>query len=144
MTEEKQLFLDDDPRTLYVQTWGGTNTTARALKSIEEKYKGTDQWEAIQQKIYDKLVLYIILDQDESYADYIQVSWPELKVINDRSNFWHFAYAWQLHSDELNDTLKADWCYENLVNNKGPLMDNYALMGDGKIIEDKEQEVDWL
>ncbi len=131
----EQLFLDDDPRTLYVQTWGGTNTTARALKSIEEKYKGTDQWEAIQQKIYDKLVLYIILDQDESYADYIQVSWPELKVINDRSNFWHFAYAWQLHSDELNDTLKADWCYENLVNNKGPLMDNYALMGDGKIIE---------
>ena len=62
----KNLFLDDDPRTLYVQTWGGTNTTARALKSIEEEYKDTDQWEEIQQKINDKLVLYIILDQDDS------------------------------------------------------------------------------
>jgi hypothetical protein len=40
----KELFLDDDPRTLWVQTWGGTNTTARALKSIEEEYKDTDQW----------------------------------------------------------------------------------------------------
>ena len=129
------LFLDDDTQPLYVQTWGGTNTTARALKTIEEKYKDTDEWETIQQKIYDKLVLYIILNQDDSYADYIAVNWPELKIINDRSNFWHFAYAWQFHSDELNTTLKADWCYENLVKDKGPLMENYALMGDGKHLE---------
>ncbi len=131
----EELFLDDDERTLYVQTWGGTNTTARALKSIEEKYKDTDEWEEIQKKINDKLVLYIILDQDESYGDYIAKNWPDLEIINDRSNFWHFAYAWQLHTDELNTTLKADWCYENLVKDKGPLMENYALMGDGKIIE---------
>lgn len=32
----EELILDDDPRTLYIQTWGGTNTTARALKSIQE------------------------------------------------------------------------------------------------------------
>lgn len=131
----EELFLDDDDRKLYVQTWGGTNTTARALKSIEEKYKDTDEWESIQKKINDKLVLYIILDQDETYDDYIAKNWPDIETINDRSNFWHFAYAWQFHSDELNDTLKGDWCYENLVNNKGPLMENYALMGDGKTIE---------
>ena len=131
----KELFLDDDPRTLYVQTWGGTNTTARALKSIEEEYKDTDQWRKIQDKINQKLVIYIILDQDESYGDYIAQSWPDLYIINDRSNFWHFAYAWQFHSDELNNTLKADWCFPNLVDEKGPLMDYYALMGDGKIIE---------
>ena len=131
----KELFLDDDPRTLYVQTWGGTNTTARALKSIEEEYKDTDQWEEIQDKINQKLVIYIILDQDESYGDYIAQNWPDLYIINDRSNFWHFAYAWQFHSDELNNTLKADWCFPNLVDEKGPLMDYYALMGDGKIIE---------
>ena len=47
----KELFLDDDPRTLYVQTWGGTNTTARALKSIEEEYSTADNWAEIQQKI---------------------------------------------------------------------------------------------
>lgn len=131
----EELFLDDDERKLYVQTWGGTNTTARALKSIEEKYKDTDEWEDIQKKVNDKLVLYIILDQDESYSNYIATNWPDLEIINDQSNFWHFAYAWQMHSDELNETLKADWCYENLVKDKGPLMENYALMGDGKIIE---------
>ena len=130
----KALFLDDDPRTLYVQTWGGTNTTARALKSIEEEYADTEQWAEIQDKINRKVVLYIILDQDESYGDYIAQSWPDLMIINDRSNFWHFAYAWQFHSDELNDTLKAAWNVENLLD-KGPLMDYYALMGDGKILE---------
>lgn len=62
----KELFLDDDDRELYVQTWGGTNTTARALKSIEEEYKDTDKWEEIQKKINEKVVLYIILDQDDS------------------------------------------------------------------------------
>ena len=130
----KALFLDDDPRTLYVQTWGGTNTTARALKSIEEEYADTEQWEAVRDKINGKVVLYIILDQDESYGDYIAQSWPGLTVINDRSNFWHFAYAWQFHSDELNDTLKAAWCFPNLADGKGPLMDYYALMGDGKML----------
>ena len=34
----KELFLQDSDSPLYVQTWGGTNTTARALKSIEEEY----------------------------------------------------------------------------------------------------------
>lgn len=131
----KELFLDDNSEPLYVQTWGGTNTTARALKSIEEEYKDSSDWEAIQQKIYDKLVLYIILDQDESYGEYIAKNWPEIKVVNDRSNFWHFAYAWQFHSDELNSKLKADWTYENLVKDKGPLMENYALMGDGRILD---------
>ena len=138
----KDLFLDDDERTLYVQTWGGTNTTARALKSIEEEYKDTDEWESIQQKINDKLVLYIILDQDESYSDYIAKSWPDITILNDVSNFWHFAYAWQYHSDELNTTLHADWTYKNLIASGSPLMEYYALMGDGKTVEgelDEEQ-----
>ncbi len=65
-----------------------------------------------------------------------------MTVINDTSNFWHFAYAWQFHSDELNSTLKADWQLENMLTDKGPLMALYASMGDGKIIEgelDEEQ-----
>ncbi|MBP3870348.1 MAG: DUF1593 domain-containing protein [Faecalicoccus sp.] len=131
----EQLFLDEDPRTLYVQTWGGTNTTARALKSIEEKWKDTDKWDVIQSKINEKVVIYIILDQDASYQDYIAVHWPDIKVINDTSNFWHFAYAWQFHSDEMNRTLKGDWCYKNLVDNDSALMSHYALMGDGKMVE---------
>ena len=145
----KELFLDDDPRTLWVQTWGGTNTTARALKSIQEEYEGTDEWEAIQQKIYDKLAIYIILDQDETYGDYIAKEWPDLYILNDVCNFWHFAYAWQYHPDELNATLHADWQQENVVGKggtgKGALMDLYAVMGDGKTIdgEDDAEQRGW-
>ena len=138
----KELFLDDDPRTLYVQTWGGTNTTARALRSIEQEHAGTRAWPAIQQKIYDKLVVYIILDQDENYGSYIAQAWPDLKVLNDVSNFWHFAYAWQLHADELNTTLHASWQRANIAGAHDPLMARYALMGDGKTVKgelDNEQ-----
>ena len=34
----KAKLLDDDMTPLYLQVWGGTNTIARALKSIEEEY----------------------------------------------------------------------------------------------------------
>lgn len=129
----KQLFLDDDDRTLYVQTWGGTNTTARALKSIEEEYKDKPEWDDIRKKLEKKLFLYIILDQDDSYNNYIAKNWSNLTVVNDRCDFWHFAYAWKLHEDEVNTALKADWNQANLFN-KGALMDNYALMDDGKWI----------
>ncbi|MEW4370755.1 DUF1593 domain-containing protein [Paenibacillus kandeliae] len=130
-----KLFLDNDKRDLYVQTWGGTNTTARALKSIEEQYKGTDQWAAIQKKINDKLVLYIILDQDDSYNDYIAKSWPNIRIINDQSNFWHFAYAWKYHTEALNSKLHGMWNYQNIQHDHGPLLALYALMGDGKMID---------
>jgi len=130
----KELFLGEDESDLYVQTWGGTNTTARALKSIEEEYSKSDDWESIKSKVSEKLVLYIILDQDDSYSKYIAKNWPDIRIINDTSNFWHFAYAWKLHSEELNTKLTGDWHKDNIVGH-GPLMDMYALMGDGKMIE---------
>ncbi|MBM7641936.1 DUF1593 domain-containing protein [Streptococcus loxodontisalivarius] len=136
----KNLFLDEDDSTLFVQTWGGTNTTARALKSIEEEYKDTDQWDTIQQKIYDKLVLYIILDQDDSYKDYIAKSWPDLQIINDQSSFWYFAYLWQRNDAALTTTLQADWQKENILDNHGPLLDLYASMGDGNLIDGELEE----
>lgn len=136
----KKLFLDDDKRELYVQTWGGTNTTARALKSIEEQYGNTKEWASIQKKINDKLVIYIILDQDDSYSKYIAKKWPNLRIINDTSNFWHFAYAWKLHTDKVNSLLQGDWLYKNIQSNHGPLLSKYALMGDGKYIEGELEE----
>jgi hypothetical protein len=131
----KELFLDDKESDLYVQTWGGTNTTARALKSIQEEYENTAEWESIKKKVSDKLVLYIILDQDDSYSSYIAEQWPEIRIINDRSNFWHFAYAWKYHTDKVNSRLQGAWNAENIKYGHGSLMELYALMGDGNIIE---------
>lgn len=131
----KELFLDGDANPLYVQTWGGTNTTARALKSIEEEYSDTDEWEEIKQQVYDRVVLYIILDQDDSYSDYIQKSWPNLRVMKDTSNFWRFAYLWKMNNDEVNTHLQGEWNRENIQTNHGPLLDMYALMGDGNLLD---------
>lgn len=138
----KKLFLDDDNRKLYVQTWGGTNTTAKALKSIEEEYSNTDKWQDIQRKINDKVILYIILDQDDSYSKYIAKKWPNIRIINDRSNFWHFAYAWKYHTDKVNSLFQGSWLYPNIKLNHGELLDKYAVMGDGNYIKgelDEEQ-----
>jgi hypothetical protein len=131
----KELFLNEDESDLYVQTWGGTNTTARALKSVQEEYEGTEDWEEVKKAVSDKLILYIILDQDDSYGSYIAKEWPEIRIINDRSNFWHFAYAWKYHTDEVNSRLQGEWNYEHIKNGHGTLLDMYALMGDGNIIE---------
>ena len=39
----KSILLDDKPGPVFIQVWGGPNTAARALLSIEEEYKGTPQ-----------------------------------------------------------------------------------------------------
>ena len=52
----KKVILDGDDRPLYIQAWGGNNTTARALKSIQERYQGTRAWPRIVEKINRKVV----------------------------------------------------------------------------------------
>ncbi len=138
----KEILLDNDERTVYIQTWGGTNTTARALKSIEEQYKDTDQWDAIYKKVCDKAVIYIILSQDSTYSDYIQKSWPDIKAIHDQGTFWRFAYMWKSVPSELTTKLSGQWFSKNILRNHGPLLANYKTMGDGTILEgelDSEQ-----
>jgi hypothetical protein len=76
----RSLLLDRDPRPLYLQAWGGTNTIARALKSIEERYSGTPQWRPIQQAVSAKAVILASGFQDQTYANYIAVNWPRIRV----------------------------------------------------------------
>ena len=40
----KECIMDEREDLLFLQVWGGTNTIAAALRSIEEEYKDTDQW----------------------------------------------------------------------------------------------------
>ncbi|WP_030436977.1 DUF1593 domain-containing protein [Actinoplanes subtropicus] len=76
----RSLLLDRDPRPLYLQAWGGTNTIARAFKSIEERYSGTPQWHRIQQAVSAKAVILASGFQDETYANYIAPNWPQIRV----------------------------------------------------------------
>ena len=76
----KKLLLDNDRRPLYLQAGGGTNTIARALKSIQEQYSASPGWPDIKAKVTAKAVILASGFQDETYANYISVAWPLLKV----------------------------------------------------------------
>lgn len=91
ITEGSELIKDrilsnPDGEDLVLQVWGGANTVCRALKSIEEEYKDTDDWERIYNKISNEVFLWMITDQDRSSSTsgtgingYIKPNWPEIR-----------------------------------------------------------------
>ncbi|MEL6944684.1 MAG: DUF1593 domain-containing protein, partial [Bacteroidota bacterium] len=91
----KEKLLDDNDEPIYLQAWGGTNTIARALKSIEEGYKDSDEWEKIYKKVVDKAIIYTILDQDATYRKYISKNWKDINIYYNSNQFWCFAYPWK-------------------------------------------------
>lgn len=131
----KDILLDNVPGPVYLQIWGGTNTVARALKSIEEQYKGTPQWNAVYRKVSEKAMLYTVLDQDATYKKYVEPNWPEVKVMYNADQFWSFAYLWpRVVPAELKTYLQGEWFKENIKFNHGPLAEAYFLWGDGQVI----------
>lgn len=76
----KKLILDNDPRKLYLQAWGGTNTIARALKSISDEHSSSPSWNKTKAHISRKAVLLSSGFQDNTYAEYIAPNWPALRV----------------------------------------------------------------
>ncbi|WP_433380915.1 nucleoside hydrolase-like domain-containing protein [Actinoplanes sp. CA-142083] len=140
----RKTILDDDKGPLYIQSWGGLNTTARALKSIQDQYQGTRKWPALQRKISQKVVIYNILDQDATLNGYIKPNWPDLKIVDNQSQFWSFAYLWtrQVPAD-LQYALKAPYMEQNLLNNHGPLLQEYRTYRDGKPTPGDDQNNRW-
>lgn len=129
----RALLLDDNPAPLYLQVWGGTNTIARALKSIEESYRHTNQWEAVYRKVCEKAVIYAILDQDATYRKYIAPHWPDLKVYYNSSQFWCFAYPWKHAVPHLwHQYLQGPFMQEHIIQHHGPLLQKYYAYGDGQ------------
>ena len=132
----KQVLLDEKEGPVYVEIWGGTNTLARALKSIEEEYRGTSAWDEIYKKVSDKTFIYTILDQDATYTRYVAPTWPDIRVIYNSSQFWSFAYAWPMVvTDKLKTCMGGKWFAEHIKFNHGSLLENYYLWGDGSRIE---------
>ena len=135
----RDLLLDDDPRPLYLQIWGGTNTVARALLSIEEQYKGTAEWETVYRKVSDKAVLHIIQDQDGTYRTYVEPHWPEIRTVYNRLQFFGFAYLWNTAVPEpLRACLDGDWFREHILDGHGPLAAKYLTLGSGYDLHDPD------
>ena len=127
----KSLILDDKPGQLYITAWGGHSTIARALKSIQEQYENTTQWEAIKAKIYRKVVLLPSGDQDDTYANYIKPNWKGIEY-RQFSNGPNYGYGAQLRAiPEDAKLLTPSWMKENVLD-MGPLGSLYRVWGDGK------------
>ncbi|MGL1959210.1 MAG: DUF1593 domain-containing protein [Colwellia sp.] len=115
------LLNKNDPRPVWIQAWGGSNTISRALKIIKE-----DHPERVKE-VASKIRLFLIWEQDETYQEYIRPNWEHLNIpviISDQ--FDCIAYIW---SKVLPETVKpffeAKWMTENIVQEHGPLCDAY-------------------
>ncbi len=130
----KECLLDDDPRTLYIQAWGGANTFARALLSIEEEYKDTEDWETIYRKVSDKVVFISWGDQDNAYPDYISKNWSEISRLYCVTSGIGYNIS-NTTTVPYRKYFKADWLTENIKFGHGSLMSKYLLFGDGTYYE---------
>lgn len=134
----KQCLLDEDDRTLYLEAWGGANTVARALMSIEDEYKGTDDWDNVHKAVSDKAILISFGDQDTTYEDYIAKEWPDLE--HKYCVTAGYGYGMQnIAPLDVQDTFRGTWLKENIKFDHGALLEAYPLIGDG-IYYEGEQE----
>jgi hypothetical protein len=122
-----QVLLDDEPGPVYLQAWGGTNSIARALWKIQKEYP-----EQIE-KVSKKAIIYIILDQDKTFREYIQPNWPDLIVLGSFRQFATVAYSWQrIIPRDQHKFYDGKWMKENILQKHGPLCASYEAHKDGR------------
>jgi hypothetical protein len=138
----KNKLLDETSQPIYLQVWGGTNTIARALRSIEEQYKKTDRWNVIYKKVSSKAIIYAILDQDATYKKYVSIYWPDIKVYYNSHQFWCLAYPWKRAvNEQLHYLLEGKFMSEHIINDHGPLTKKYYSYGDGQKQEGDDEHI---
>ena len=122
----RKLLLDNDESPIYLHAWGGQSTIARALKSIEEQYQGTRQWDAIRAKVIRKAVIHPSGDQDNTYAKYIQPHWPEIRYRQQQGGLQLGYNAQSRVSEEDAAYFTAEWTQKN-ISSRGPLGASYRV-----------------
>lgn len=127
----KALILDNKPGPLFITAWGGQSTIARALKSIEEQYQFSTEWESLRKKISQKVILLPSGDQDDTYAIYIRPHWPEIEYRQFRQGP-NYGYGAQLRAKREDSVyLTPNWMAAH-VTTRGPFGKLYRVWGDGK------------
>ncbi|HDZ13467.1 MAG TPA: DUF1593 domain-containing protein [Pricia sp.] len=138
----KAKLLDGNLSPLYLQVWGGTNTIARALKSIENEFKTTERWKEVQEKVSSKAILFTIMDQDATYKNYIEKAWPKIRVYYNSQQFGALAYDWKKAVPEVwHSYFQGAFMGENIINDHGPLTKMYYSYGDGQKQDGDDEHV---
>jgi hypothetical protein len=125
----KVLLDESDDRPVWLQAWGGPNTIARALKTIEEKFPQRMAYVA------KKIRFYFIWEQDNTYQSYIRPRWGKfgiLTIISDQ--FLAMAYENQRRAipQEMERYFSAAWMNQNILQDRGPLVALYKAHEDGR------------
>ena len=135
MTEEtagsdlimKVLLDQTDDQPIWLQAWGGMNTVARALKTIEEEHPER------MAEVAKKARFFFIWEQDRTYQDYIRPHWGKYEIptiISDQ--FEAIAYRWkQAQPKEMQRFFEGAWMKANILENHGPLCSLYKAMENG-------------
>ena len=123
-----EVLLDNtDKRPVWIQAWGGTNTIARALKTIEETYPER------MAEVADKMRLFLIWEQDSTYQAYIRPHWKKYNIktiISDQ--FEAIAYRWKMvQPDYMQKYYEGAWMKENILQNHGALCGSYKAHDNG-------------
>lgn len=130
----KNALLSDDPRPLWLVTGGGTNTICAALSQLAQQYQNSPRWTAIRKHVIANTHVYIILNQDNTFGDYLKVNWPDLDVVLNRNQFWTLAYPWKLFTTPKEQTYMEAPFEARIA--RGPLLGAYPLASDGSFNSD--------
>ena len=113
-----EVLLDEtDPRPIWIQAWGGINTIARALKTIEEEHPER------MAEVATKIRFFFIWEQDNTYQSYVRPHWGKYNIptiISDQ--FIALFYHWKKYVPaEEQAYLAGSWMKPNILENHGPL-----------------------
>ncbi len=128
----RSLMLDNIPGPLFISAQGGASTIARALKSIQEKYENTAEWDNLKKKISAKVILLLSGDQDDTYKNYIKPNWPDIGNWELRGGVMGLAYNAQANTNKDDAVFYTPGWMERNITDQGPLGDIYRVWGDGK------------
>lgn len=123
-----RILLDEsDNRPVWIQAWGGTNTIARALKSIEEKYPEKMAYVA------QKIRFFLIWEQDDTYQTYIRPHWGKYNILTINSDqFEAIAYRWRRSMpEEAHPCFCGDWMNDHILTGHGALCSLYKAHENG-------------
>lgn len=120
------ILLDANPSPVWMQAWGGPNTIARALKTIEEDHPGR------MADVSKKAKIFLIAEQDQTCKEYILKTWPEVEIFQSSRTYLAIAYRWREHmSPDVQVYFGKEWLKENILVDHGPLCAMYEPRPDG-------------
>jgi len=121
-----QVLLESDPTPVWLLAWGGANTIARALKTIEEDHP--DRIAEVSRKVR----MFLIAVQDNTLDTYLRKRWRDASLILSTA-FGAIAYQWQkIMPPEVRSVFDAQWMRKHILNDHGPLCALYPALPDGR------------